>query len=188
MPKKLLRKKHISAALHKSAGAIPPSSLTCQSILAGVMPEAVREGRVSYGAACEEANNLARKKNSSRSSGAAVLSLVVVAVLLLLFVLPGQPISIIPEDETPLAKAPTMQIEINCQKVEGGYVHVRINGSEEVSWQSIYALDQNGLYIAPYAIYPEFKIAVFAPPEDCMIIYVPMVSGMLSSCEYTNNP
>ena len=184
MIKKLSRKKRIFAALHDSADAISPSPLTCQSILAGVMPEAVRQGRVSYGAAREKANNLARKKATGRrQSVAAALGLTVLTVGLLLFVKSGGPLSLIPEDEVPLAFAPAT-LKIDCQTVDGGYVHVRMTGSEDVSWQSIYALDKNERYISPYAVYPELRMVVFAPPKGDIVIYAPLVSGLVASCEY----
>ncbi|MCL1905815.1 MAG: hypothetical protein FWG06_02270 [Clostridiales bacterium] len=186
-------KKRISAALHKEAGTITRSNAFYQSVLARVLPKSVEEGRVSYAAAKEQAGVLSRKTNMRRKSGTALLGIAAAAALLMLIILPGDKNNIIFEDDVPLAALPTFappnnaasnHIDINCQTMSDGYIHVRVNNAEEVHWESVYALDANGHYVAPYVVYPDMEMAIFAPPDGAIVIYVPLMPGMVGSYVY----
>ncbi|MCL1905727.1 MAG: hypothetical protein FWG06_01820 [Clostridiales bacterium] len=187
MLKKLFRKKRISEALHKSADASAQSPAIYQTMLANIMPEAVETGRVSYATAREQAARLSREVTRQRKVRVVALGMVVSAAALLLFVMPGEQTSLIPEVGIPLAPEPgsVAQVTISCQRVDGGDVHAHITGSEEVYWESIYALDQNGNHIVPYIVYPELELAIFAPPQGNIVIYVPLISGVQASHEYS---
>ena len=183
MLQRLFRKKRISAALHESAAVITPSPAIYQAMLAEIMPEAVKEGRVSYAAAREQVDKLTRGRQ--RMVRGTALGLVFSAAALLLIFWPEGRINFIPEESVPSSQYPiAAQITISCQTVDAGYVHVSVPDSEEVQWESVYALDQKGNPISPYAVYPELNMAIFAPPESDIVIYVPLASGAEGSCVY----
>ena len=177
----MFKKKRFSQALHESAKSIEPSPLTYQSILAAVMPEAVKEGRVSYSAAAGQVENLNRRAAAYRKSRVGALSFVAVAATLLLLIMPGEQTSIIPDEPVPLAD---QAFTIECQTMDDGHVQISAPTGEEVLWQEVYALDHKGNHIAPAFVLPEQGLAVFAPPADDMIICIPLASGAVVNYEY----